>query len=90
MDHDLAVATHLDPFAAAGDERRRRRCDAVDVDGDVGRGLTQEVENGDTRSHIAADGVDPHIDLAVGSLGDGYLTDDILGADVAVVADFAV
>ena len=90
VDHDLAVAAHLDTLAAAGDERRRRCRDAVDVDGDVGRGLPQEVEDGDTCGHIAADGVDPYVDLAVGSLGSGDLTDDILGAHIAIVADFAV
>ena len=90
VDHDLTVAAHLDTLAAAGDERRRRCRDAVDVDRDVGRGLPQEVEDGDTRGHIAADGVDPYVDLAVGSLGSGDLTDDILGAHIAIVADFAV
>ena len=64
--------------------------DAVDVDRDVGRRLAQEVEDGDARSYIAADGVDPHVDLAIGSFGSYELTDDILGADIGIVADFAV
>ena len=90
VDHDLAVAAHLDLLAAAGDERRRRCGDTVDIDRDIGCGLTQKVEDGDTRGHIAAGGVDPHVDLAIGSLGSYELTDDILGADIGVVADFAV